>query len=234
RDVFLPITLIFGRKQVRLLGGEKRDSILRTLSSLPVPPGDLTIGSSRFPVIPNPNDLENIVRWLQATMEVLNAAANSEEFFQKAARAVVDIVGLDSGRVLLHDNGRWRSVAVWTGPNVHVAPEWQPSGTVLTEMCDQKRTFWQSPEMDEESSAESLMGVDIVVAAPILDRRGNVIGTLYGECRESPARQNRRLSKVEAMLVELLAGGIATGLARIEQEKVAVEADVRFKQFFTP
>src|SRR5207302_3809188 len=37
----------------------------------------------------------------------------------------------------------------------------------------------------------------------------------------------------EAMLVELLASGVATGLARVEQEKAAVEAELRFGQFFT-
>src|SRR5207253_490324 len=82
---------------------------------------------------------------------------------------------------------------------------------------------------------ESMLGVDVIVAAPILDRNGNVIGALYGECRDdSQTRKVGRVTKLEAMLVELLAGSVATGLARIEQEKVAVEADVRFKQFFTP
>ncbi len=58
---------------------------------------------------------------------------------------------------------------------------------------------------------------------------------LYGECREdSLTHKTGRITKLEAMLVELLASSVATGLARIEQEKAAVEADVRFKQFFTP
>jgi adenylate cyclase len=41
------------------------------------------------------------------------------------------------------------------------------------------------------------------------------------------------ITRVEAMLVELLAGGVGAGLARVEQEKKALESDVRFSQFFT-
>jgi adenylate cyclase len=38
----------------------------------------------------------------------------------------------------------------------------------------------------------------------------------------------------EAMLVEVLAGGVAAGLERVKQEKKAIEAEVLFEQFFTP
>src|SRR5207244_1819701 len=42
------------------------------------------------------------------------------------------------------------------------------------------------------------------------------------------------VGKLEAMLVELLACGVATGLARQQQEEAALRAQVRFEQFFTP
>jgi adenylate cyclase len=43
-----------------------------------------------------------------------------------------------------------------------------------------------------------------------------------------------QISKPEAMLVQVLASGVATGLARMEQERAAVESQVRFEQFFSP
>src|SRR5207237_5651604 len=61
-----------------------------------------------------------------------------------------------------------------------------------------------------------------------------VIGVLYGDRRRdgmwvaSPA-----LTKLDAMLVELIATGVAAGLARLEQEQAALTARVQFEQFFT-
>ena len=37
-------------------------------------------------------------------MGVLQSAASTDDFFVRAARALVDLVGLDSGRVLLRDH----------------------------------------------------------------------------------------------------------------------------------
>src|SRR5262249_37073564 len=69
---------------------------------------------------------------------------------------------------------------------------------------------------------------------PILDADGNVIGALYGERRKAASSPLQVGGKLEAMLVELLACGVATGLARQAQEKAALEARVRFEQFFGP
>ena len=238
RDLTLPALLYIGRKQVRVEAQARRESILRSLPELYPPPGALTMTASRFPSLTAANnvELENLLRWLQTTMDVLQSAASSSEFFFKAARAVVDIVGLDSGRVLKLENGVWTPVAVQTASDVEIRLNWKPSQNVLHHLCTEKRTFWQDPDQPEEDAPpESLMGVDVVVAAPIMDPAGAVIGALYGECRaDSVNRKTDRITKLEAMLVELLAGSVATGLARIEQEKAAVEAKVRFQQFFTP
>jgi adenylate cyclase len=238
REVNLPALLYVGRKQVRVEPQTKRESMLRSLPGAHSP-GEVTMAGTRFPSLTTANsvELENLLRWLQQTMEVLQSAASSSEFFFKAARAVVDIVGLDSGRVLLLDHGVWTPVAVQTAHDVEIKLDWRPSQNVLTQVRDEKRTFWQAPDQpDDPDLPSSLLGVDIVVAAPILDKDGTVIGALYGECRDEAlaARKSSRVTKLEAMLVELLASSVATGLARVEQEKVAVEANVRFKQFFTP
>jgi hypothetical protein len=44
---------------------------------------------------------------------------------------------------------------------------------------------------------------------------------------------NRRSAPIEATLVELLACGVAAGLARQQQEQEALRARVQFEQFFT-
>jgi adenylate cyclase len=100
-------------------------------------------------------------------------------------------------------------------------------------VLQEKRTFWEQPALGE-STEHSLAGVAAVVAAPILDRRGEVLGALYGERRLGGVAAPGAITEVEATLVELLARGVAAGLARLEQEQAALAERVRFEQFFTP
>src|SRR5262249_43991283 len=110
---------------------------------------------------------------------------------------------------------------------------WQPSKHVLGRVRQEKRTFWQRPPQ-AAADTPSLQPLQTVVASPLLDATGNVIGALYGERQRGDAAPPASGGKLEAMLVELLACGVSTGLARKEQEVAAVEARVRFEQFFTP
>jgi adenylate cyclase len=99
-------------------------------------------------------------------------------------------------------------------------------------MCE-RRTFYHVPQ--DYGRAQSLVGVQSIVAAPILDRQGQVLGALYGERRSGGARAGATpIREVEAKLFELLAYGVASGLARMEQERQLIAERVRFEQFFTP
>jgi adenylate cyclase len=81
----------------------------------------------------------------------------------------------------------------------------------------------------------STCGLDAVVAAPILNRRGEVIGALYGERRFMiDAEVQEPITPLEAMLVEVLASGVAAGLARLDQERAALRTRLQMEQFFTP
>ena len=174
-------------------------------------------------------ETEALVRWLQAVMDVLNTAACSSDFFERAAKGIIEVVGLDLGHVLLREGENWRIVE--SGLEA-AAPGWRPSRRVLARLCAERRTLWQEP--DPEDTTISLIGVRAVVAAPILNGQGEVIGALYGE-RLMGGRVSGipRVEKVDAMLLELLASSVAAGLARVEQEKVTMAARVQFEQFFT-
>lgn len=249
-ELSLPTHILLGRKTVRVavsdakLGSSRlagsgslaeagQSSLRRLAPSLT--PAQLSIAGKRFPTLGADNvEIENMIRWLQSTMGVLQAACSSSDFFQKAAQAVVDIVGCDRGSVLLWEHGDWKLEALFHSPQGKPDPRWQPSQNVLTHVREEKATFWQSPDHALQQP-ESLISVEIFVAAPILDGEGQVIGAIYGDCQlDNVINARTRITKLEAMLVELLAGGVATGLARIEQEKAALEADIRFGQFFTP
>ncbi len=173
-----------------------------------------------------------MIDWLHKAMDVLQAAADSADFFDRAARAVVDTVGLDSARVLLLINGEWQiKTTQISGPSDSPPPR-PPSQTVLQTIRQKKRTLWEQPGNDSEPT-ESLYGIHTVVAAPILDKCGEAIGALYGERRCSP-KVRCGFSELEAMLVELLARGVAAGLARLEEERKGARHRAQFEQFFTP
>jgi adenylate cyclase len=234
RELFLPLVFTAGRRTVYVEGVERPEPALRSLPAGTVSPGRLSI-ASRFPTLPTTDSVqtEALVRWLQTSMAVLQSAASSSDFFQKAAQAIVTIVGCDIGRVLLLEDGQWKTLVVHRADETETSEPSPPSLNVLQRLANEKRTFWLALQ-PSETLPGSLMGVESIVAAPILDRAEEVIGAVYGERREdsgSPLRA--RITEVDAVLVELLASGVATGIARIEQEKAALEADVRFGQFFT-
>lgn len=229
-----PLVFSFGTKTVRVqpLATPAPAASFQCLAQATVLPG---AGSSfradktslAFPAAKG-LDVEAIVRWLQTTMVVLQSAASSEDFFAQAARAVVDLVGLDSGGVVMRERSAWRIQALESAAGVRREEDWQPSRQILTKVQDEKRTFWEVPGGQVSGS---LVGVKAVVAAPILNRQGEVIGVLYGDRRQE---QQRVITKLEAMLVEMLATGVAAGLARLEQEQAALRTRVQFEQFFTP
>ena len=178
-------------------------------------------------------DPETVLLLIQGAMDVFQSAATaSEDFFQKAARGVVELVGLDTGRVLLVDSeGVWKEKAAATAQQSLSNREWMPSRRVLDKVSRDKRTYWQTPDgtkLDESS----LAGVNAIVAAPILDPEGKVIGALYGDRRRDlgSVDLDTPINKHEAKFVELLAMGVASGLARLRME----QTKVRFEQFFTP
>jgi adenylate cyclase len=229
----LPVVLSLGNRTVRLQPPEEEEGEqLEALAEATMPPGTAAPRSAvQFPTLAAANvaghDMEAVIRWLQTTVGVLQSAATSGDFFTKAAQAVVELVGLDAGRVLLLDAGKWKVEALHAARGATGGLAWQPSRQVMARVQQEKRTFWQVP-----SHTASLAGVNAVVASPILNRQGEVIGALYGDRRRGSAIMP--ISKAEAMLVELLAGVIAAGLARMEQERAALAARIQFEQFFTP
>jgi adenylate cyclase len=176
-----------------------------------------------------------LMQWLHAAVNVLRAAAGSDDFFDRAARAVVDLVELDAGRVLVRRQGDWHCQSLQVAPRLIQPSVRPPSQSILQQVLEDKRTVWQKPVAEGHDYAASLADVDAVVAAPMLDRSGEVVGVLYGErCGGTGGFVLNPITEVEAMLVELLALGVTVGQARLEQEQAALAERVRFEQFFTP
>lgn len=163
---------------------------------------------------------KEVIAWLNAATDVLQAAVNSDEFFDRAVTAAVQMVGLDSAQLLLRRTNHWQPFAVKHARD-DISQIGRPSGSILRQLVREKRTLWET--LDGLQSAQtSLVGVGAVIAAPVLDRTGQVIGALYCERRgRATSTTAPPVSEAEAMLVELLARGVAAGLARQKHEEDA-------------
>jgi adenylate cyclase len=239
REMFAPCQLVVQDFEVRI--EPCATTFTGPLHSLAMPTCAPGVGGrkpiSHLPLTAN-KDSESLVEWLQAVAGLLQSAADTDDFFIQAASAVVDLVGLDSGRVLLREGQGWKTVAEQHGDEAPGrASGWRPSRRVLGAIVADKKTTWRDGGTDDPSGlggGHSLVEVEAVVASPILDRHREVIGVIYGD-RLSRGRSplGTRITKPEAMLMETLASGVAAGLARLEQERAAVVARVQFEQFFS-
>jgi len=232
----LPASVRMGATVVSLTAGhsgDDRESALLTLER----PASFHSGRSAFGRralsvflrdMPLPA-IEGLVRWWREVIDVLQSASNSEDFFQKATQAIVRLVGLDLGAVFLHEQGVWRPAVIETAG----ASSARPSTGVLARVLAEKCTFFS--RVDETVDVRtSLAALDSFVAAPILDRDDNVIGALYGHrSRAVSQAEGQDITRLEALLVETLACGVAAGLARLEQERTALARKVQFEQFFS-
>ena len=230
REFDLPVLLFLGRRTVRLEAGKPTANLLNSLPNATRAPNAVnapSAGAAPLPLsVTSSPDGATLFRWLQCVMDVLQVAATTESFYASAARALVELARLDAGRVLRWSAGGWNTVALF-GNAVEVV-----SQTVLEHVRFDRRTYWQLSSEDT-ARAESLKEIASVVAAPILDRKGEVVAVLYGDRRRAP-EATTQIAEFEARLVELLACGVAAGLERVEQEKTAIAAVTRFEAFFTP
>lgn len=165
---------------------------------------------------------------LACVLDVLRHAASDEEFLVAAARGAVQIAGLDHAAVLLREANDWRVAA--THAAAGEAEPWAPSRTMLAELLRQQRTLRRPPPRQ----AASLVGVQSLVAAPLLDSDGQVVGAVYGDRRADDVAAFEPISERDAVLVEMVACGAAAGLARAAEEKAALESQIQFERFFTP
>jgi signal transduction histidine kinase len=221
-ELTLPLHLKVGDSVIDLEAGHDdnvRTELLETVAqplqqapAQPRPPSLLQLGASPTPVM--------LAHWLETIVAVQRAAAGSAEFYQQSAQALIDLVGLDRGVVLLRQGDAWKVVA--RAFEDEGGPGRDFSHTILDRVLQEKRTFFQP--LARLAQAESLQGVQAVVASPILDAAGEVVGAVYG----SRSRQlgARDLTALDAQVVQLLAAAAGAGLARMAREEEATRLRV--------
>jgi adenylate cyclase len=166
--------------------------------------------------------------WFETLLHVQQAAAGSSEFFAATARAVVDLIGLDRGLVLLHQDGDWKIQAEYGEPGRSRGF----SRTVVQNVLNRKQAILLTPQTEAETS--SLYDIQAVVAAPILNAASEVVGVVYGSRDSHTSSGLAEVTPLEAQVVRLLAAIVSTGLGRLRKEVEAAEARARLEQFASP
>jgi adenylate cyclase len=229
-----PVLLQFGGYAVRVDPPEEEELEFEGLPDRTIPPGRQAEPASLAPIASG-IDEKSLLQWLETVLGVFQSAASARDFPEQAARAAVKIVGLDAAAMLRCDaEGRWRVEALHSTIDESNSSGWAPSQTLLSRVWRERRTFRHVPPIGADTP-RSLQDVSALVAAPILDGAGEVIGALYGDRRSGGQSAGApEIRPFDAKLVELLASGIAAGLARLKEEQAALAARVQFEQFFTP
>jgi adenylate cyclase len=231
-EVPLPVRISFGYTTVDIavpsqLPGQQ-DVSLRTIDA-PLQKSSAPSPSHTLGELGESPSATTLARWFERLLAVQRAVAGSGEFYGETARALVELVGLDRGLVLLRRDANWI-------PQAHF-----PDGTeqslevshrVLEQVLRERRTFFDA--LDQQELTHSLAGVEAVVASPIFDQHDALVGVVYGvrDLRSSQTRR-RGIQPLEAQIVQLLAGAVSAGLARLEHEREAAQTRVQFEQFFS-
>ena len=219
-ELSLPVTILLPLGyDVRLSAEPPEEPELADLGTESLAPGQHTLQTVEREDWDASKDAGSVVAALQATLDVFQSVRTQASLIESAIAGARRLAGFDHAQVLFYEAPLWQPTAGVT-----------PSQTVLQKLVRDRKTVWQQETLQE---AASLAKVDRVIAAPILNMQGELIAALYCD-RHQTAAQRRPITRLDARFIELLAGGVAAGLARIEQEATARKMTTQFEQFFTP
>jgi signal transduction histidine kinase len=155
-----------------------------------------------------------LAEWFETLLSVQRSAVGSTEFYMETARALVDLVGLDRGLVLVREGDGWKRVA---GHAADPRRGLRYSISIVSLVAEQARTFYGNPQ--GLSVRTSLANLEAVVASPVLDERGSVVGILYGSRDFTPANWRAEIQPLEAQVVQMLASSVSAGLIRLQVQE---------------
>jgi adenylate cyclase len=232
RSAPLPLRLMVGETLVlieapSLDGSRELESLAR-----PAPPPNRAEATVRLEALGEAPTAERLTCWFETVLAVQRAAAGSPEFYEQTARALVDLVGLDGGFVLLRLGEGWQVAA-----SASARPGGDDGGfssSILRRVVAERRTFYQAQADAALGPAQSLTGVQAVVAAPVFGAGDHVVAVLYGSRRRPIRPGGGGIGKLEAQVVQMLASAAGAGLARLEQEADAARLRVQLEQFVSP
>lgn len=168
---------------------------------------------------------DQFTSWLEALIQLQTASITQNDFYLTAATTLVNLVGVSNGMVILKKQNQWQVVAEH---NKQGSAQDALDFTVFQKVEQERATFYESDGDSMSSNSESAQAY---VASPVFDSNGTVAGILFGirNAVEFPDRTGFR--KTEALIVQLLAGIISSGLARQDRQDEADRFRMQLEQF---
>jgi adenylate cyclase len=226
RALSLPVFLVVGETQIRIDRDAAEGFSKASLQTIAEPPprGLGVQGAARLLELGDSPSPEKLTSWIERVLTLQQSAADTPAFLKQTASALIEMIGLDVGMVILRKNDEWTVAAGHAG---HERDTMRYSRTLVNHVAKERRTFFQDLEAFADG-ALSLQSVDAVVASPIFGIHDEVAGILYG-ARKRAVRGHIGIRPLEAQIVQLLAAGVTSSLARA----TAIRTRTQFEQFFS-
>jgi adenylate cyclase len=155
---------------------------------------------------PSPDTLS---RWFAALSSLNHWATSLQQLYVQAARCAVEAIGLDGGIVLRRRSDDWE-IASSHLPHPELGVRCDVAA--LDELLTTPQTLFHGAS-DGEASGEPA-----IVLSPLRNAAGELAGAVYGYRSVRAGNARRTIRYLEAHMIELLAGAVSEGIARIERE----------------
>ena len=189
------------------------DHRFQTVSAPALNPLRLTRQSSLASLGEAPG-VERLVEWFETLQSVQRSAVGSTEFYLELPAHWSSWWAWTADSVLLREGEKWRLAA---GHNADPRRGLRYSVTIVDMVAEQGRTFYGNPQ--GLTLRTSLANVEALVASPVLDETGAVVGILYGSRDVTPARPLAEIQPLEAQVVQMLASSVSVGLIRLRMQE---------------
>ncbi len=148
-------------------------------------------------------------RWFSTLSSLNHWATSLQELYVQAAQCAVEAIGLDGGIVLRRRDDQWEIAASYL-PHPELGIHYDVAA--LDELYTSPQTLFH------DSSSNILTNEPAIVVAPLRNAAGELAGAVYGYRSVRKGNARRTIRYLEAHMIELLAGAVSEGIARIERE----------------
>ena len=188
-------------------------------------------------------DARLMTQMVRTAVEAVQSAVGTTDFFESALTAAIEIIAIERCCLLLRKDSCYAEQlaeeakfafddfsVMWklAEPRSDRNERMGLSRTLVSKVIDSKKTLIFDPSScggkqtdGTMVAANSLDQTDCAVATPILDPDQKVIGMLYADRTLAAVGEEvaeRRISDIEASLLEILAGAVSAGLVRQQTE----------------
>lgn len=170
-----------------------------------------------------------VAQWFHALTELQQAVAGSRQCAEQAAFALFDPGGLDGGMILLREADEWTIAASYIAAPVEVL---QFRRSLVEAAATKRCTLFHDAR--RLAGAKQGRAGEFVVAAPILDSAGDVMGMVYGLRVDHANNHRRGIRPLEAQFTQAVSDTVSAAYKRLTKEAEAAKLRAQLEQVFSP